>query len=114
MIDPYLGEIMWFAGNFAPRDWEKCEGQILAINQHTALYALIGTTYGGDGKATFALPDLRDRMPEGPIRTEGEQPGTSFDAMDVVNMPPQDDVLSTATLGLTACIALYGNFPPRG
>ena len=60
-IEPYLGNIAVFAGNFAPRAWMFCQGQLLAIAQYDALFALIGNTYGGDGQNTFALPDLRSR-----------------------------------------------------
>ncbi|WP_100405647.1 phage tail protein [Bacillus solitudinis] len=60
-MDPFVGEIRLFAGNYAPRDWAFCEGQLLAISQNTALFSILGTTYGGDGKTTFALPDLRGR-----------------------------------------------------
>lgn len=60
-IEPYLGNVTIFAGNFAPRSWMFCQGQLLAISQYDALFALLGTTYGGDGQATFALPDLRGR-----------------------------------------------------
>ncbi len=60
-MDPYLAEIRLFGGNFAPRQWMLCQGQILAIGQYDALFALIGTTYGGNGQTTFALPDLRGR-----------------------------------------------------
>jgi len=60
-IEPYLGNITVFAGNFAPRSWMFCQGQLLAIAQYDALFALIGTTYGGDGQTTFALPDFRSR-----------------------------------------------------
>lgn len=63
MSIPYLGEIRMFAGNFPPRGWALCNGQIMPINQNTALFSLLGTTYGGDGKTTFALPDLRGRVP---------------------------------------------------
>jgi microcystin-dependent protein len=59
----FLGEIRMFGGNFAPRGWAMCSGQILPIAQNDALYALIGTTYGGDGQVTFGLPDLRGRRP---------------------------------------------------
>ena len=58
-----LGEISMFAGNFAPRGWAFCHGQILSINQNQTLYSLLGTTYGGDGRTTFGLPDLRGRVP---------------------------------------------------
>jgi len=61
--DPFIGEIRMFAGNFAPRGWAKCEGQLLAISQYSALFSILGTTYGGDGRTTFALPDLRGRVP---------------------------------------------------
>lgn len=62
-MDPFLGEIVLFAGNFAPRGWAFCEGQLLSINQNSALFSILGTTYGGDGRTTFALPDLRGRAP---------------------------------------------------
>jgi microcystin-dependent protein len=61
--DPFIGEIMLFAGNFAPTGWATCDGQVLSIAQYTALFSLLGTTYGGDGRTTFALPDLRGRVP---------------------------------------------------
>ncbi len=63
MAQPYVGEIRMFAGNFAPAAWMFCEGQLLAISENTVLFQLIGTTYGGDGQSTFALPDLRGRIP---------------------------------------------------
>jgi microcystin-dependent protein len=63
MAQPYIGEIRMFAGNFAPAGWLFCEGQLLPISENEALFNLIGTTYGGDGESTFALPDLRGRIP---------------------------------------------------
>jgi len=60
MTEPFLGEIRMFGGDFAPRGWALCHGQLLSIEQHAPLYGLIGTTYGGDGRETFALPDLRE------------------------------------------------------
>ena len=63
MAQPYVGEIRMFAGNFAPAGWMFCEGQLLPISENETLFALIGTTYGGDGQSTFALPDLRGRLP---------------------------------------------------
>jgi len=63
MAQPYVGEIRMFAGNFAPAGWMFCEGQLLPISQNETLFQLIGTTYGGDGQSTFALPDLRGRVP---------------------------------------------------
>lgn len=63
MAQPYVGEIRIFAGNFAPAGWMFCEGQLLPISEYETLFQLIGTTYGGDGESTFALPDLRGRLP---------------------------------------------------
>lgn len=63
MAQPYVGEIRMFAGNFAPAGWMFCEGQLLPVSENETLFQLIGTTYGGDGEATFALPDLRGRLP---------------------------------------------------
>ena len=63
MSSPYVGQIIMFAGNFAPVGWALCQGQLLPIADNTALFNLIGTTYGGDGKSTFALPDMRGRVP---------------------------------------------------
>lgn len=63
MAQPYVGEIRMFAGNFAPAGWMFCEGQLLPISENETLFQLIGTTYGGDGESTFALPDLRGRVP---------------------------------------------------
>jgi microcystin-dependent protein len=63
MAQPYVGEIRMFAGNFAPAGWMMCEGQLLPISEYETLFNLIGTTYGGDGQSTFALPDMRGRIP---------------------------------------------------
>lgn len=72
-MDDYLGTIKCFAFNFAPRNWAQCDGQLLAISQFQSLFALLGTTYGGDGRTTFALPNLRGRIPIG----DGNAPGLS-------------------------------------
>lgn len=71
MTTPMIAEIRLFAGNFAPRSWAFCQGQILSIAQNTALFSLLGTTYGGNGQTTFALPDFRGRLPYG----TGQGPG---------------------------------------
>lgn len=63
MAQPYVGELRMFAGNFAPNGWAFCDGSLLAISENETLFQLIGTTYGGDGQSTFALPDLRGRIP---------------------------------------------------
>jgi microcystin-dependent protein len=62
-MEPFIGQIELFAFNFAPRGWAECAGQLLAISQNTALFSLLGTTYGGDGQTSFALPDLREKSP---------------------------------------------------
>ena len=73
MSEPFLGEIRIFPYNFAPQGWAFCQGQVLPISQNTALFSLLGTTYGGNGQTTFALPDLRGRVPLG----QGQGPGLS-------------------------------------
>lgn len=73
MSDPYLGEIRIFAGNFAPRAWAYCNGTLLSVSQNSALFSLLGTVYGGDGRTTFGLPDLRGRLPI----HQGRGPGLS-------------------------------------
>jgi microcystin-dependent protein len=76
-MDPFLGRIVMFGGNFAPRGWAFCSGQILPIAQNTALFSLLGTTYGGDGRTTFGLPEMRGRAPV----HEGSGPGLSARAL---------------------------------
>jgi microcystin-dependent protein len=71
MSDPFVAEIRMFAGNFAPKGWALCDGQLLPISQNTALFSLLGTTYGGDGKSTFALPDLQGSTPLGQGQLSG-------------------------------------------
>ena len=66
MSEPFIGEVRIWGVNYAPRDWAFCDGQLIAINQNQALYALYGTTFGGDGHTTFAVPDLRGRVPMHP------------------------------------------------
>lgn len=74
MSEPFIGEIVMFGGNFAPRSWAFCDGQLLSISQNTALFSILGTTYGGDGRTTFGLPDLRGRVPMGPRNGPGLTP----------------------------------------
>jgi microcystin-dependent protein len=73
MAEPFVGEIRMFGFNFAPTNWALCAGQLMSIAQNTALFSLLGTTYGGDGVQTFALPDLRGRVP----LSQGQGPGLS-------------------------------------
>ena len=93
-MEGYIGEIRFFAGNFAPRNWAFCQGQLLAINSNTALFAIIGTIYGGDGRTTMALPDLRGRVPvqqgNGPGLPNvdlGERFGSHQVTLNALNLP---------------------------
>ncbi len=94
MSEPFVGEIRMFAGNFAPRGWAFCDGQLLAVSQNDALFSLLGTVYGGDGRTTFALPDLRGRIPihagTGPglsPRRLGSKAGTEEETITVNQLP---------------------------
>ncbi|MCK0178908.1 tail fiber protein [Flavobacteriaceae bacterium S0862] len=86
---PMIGEIRMFAGNFAPRGWAFCDGQILPILANQALYSLLGTTYGGDGRTTFALPDFRGRAPmhTGTLYRQGQKSGAEINYLTVQQMP---------------------------
>ena len=109
--DAYIGEIRMFAGNFAPKGWALCDGQLLPISQNQALFALLGTTYGGDGQTTFALPDLRGRMPlhegTGPgltPRTLGESGGAEQVTLTLSQIPAHTHVATVSadsTVGAT-------------
>jgi microcystin-dependent protein len=127
-MEPLLGEIKLFAGNFAPRGWALCDGQLLPINQNTALFSILGTTYGGDGRTTFALPDLRGRFPlhagAGPDLTRrelGERGGRETAdtdhavKADRIGFGSGDAGIPTVPpfLGLNFIIALEGVFPSR-
>lgn len=93
-MDPFVGEIRIFAGNFAPRGWAMCNGQLMPLSQNTALFSLLGVTYGGDGKSNFALPDLQGRAPmmwgqgEGlSNRVLGEERGSATVDLVTTEMP---------------------------
>jgi microcystin-dependent protein len=93
-MEPFIGQIMMFGGNFAPRGWALCQGQLLPINQYTALFSLIGTFYGGDGRTTFALPNLQGRcaigMGNGPGLTPrqiGQVTGQEMVTLNQTQMP---------------------------
>lgn len=94
MSTPYVGEIRMFAGNFAPLGWAFCDGSLLAIAQNTVLFQLIGTTYGGDGQTTYALPDLRSRVPVhmGSGFTLGQKGGEEAVTLTVNQMPSHKHV----------------------
>ncbi len=89
MSQPFVGEIRMFAGNFAPQGWAFCDGQLLAVSENDALFALIGTTYGGDGQTTFALPDLRGRIPvhRGDGVSLGQKTGTEEVTLTTAQVP---------------------------
>jgi microcystin-dependent protein len=102
-MDPLLGEIRLFAGNYAPVDWALCNGQQLSISQHTALFSIIGTTYGGNGSTTFNLPDLRGRFPLGvgmgpglSRRVLGEQKGSEIQNLTLAQIPTHSHAVSTS------------------
>src|ERR1051325_4333628 len=82
-MDPFVAEIRIFPFNFAPKGWAFCDGQLLPISQNTALFSLLGTTYGGDGKSTFALPNMQGNAP---IHTGGNQPGPGLSTYDLGEM----------------------------
>jgi microcystin-dependent protein len=99
MAQPYVGEIRMFAGNFAPAGWMFCEGQLLPISEYETLFNLIGTTYGGDGQSTFALPDLRGRLPlhQGSGFVLAETGGVEEVTLTVQQIPAHSHVLLAVT-----------------
>ncbi|MCG8465922.1 MAG: tail fiber protein [Xanthomonadales bacterium] len=103
MSEPFIAEIRIFAGNFAPRGWAFCNGQLLPISQNTALFSLIGTTYGGDGRSTTALPNLEGRAPMHPgrgpgltSRRLGQRGGTEMVSLSEAQMPNHTHSLMTS------------------
>ncbi|MBA4175050.1 MAG: phage tail protein [Leptothrix sp. (in: Bacteria)] len=108
MSEPFIGEVRVFAGSFAPRNWAFCDGQLLPIAQNQALFSILGTTYGGDGRTNFALPDLRGRMPthagQGPgltPHTLGERSGQPAVTLTAAQMPSHTHTLRAADGGAT-------------
>lgn len=101
MAQPYVGEIRMFGGNFAPAGWMFCEGQLLPISEYETLFNLIGTTYGGDGQSTFALPDLRGRLPIhfGNGFTLAETGGVETVTLTVSQIPAHSHPVLAATTG---------------
>jgi microcystin-dependent protein len=92
--EPFLGEIKMISWGFAPKGWAFCNGQFLPINQNQALFSLLGTTYGGDGRVTFALPDLRGRAPYhvGQGMVEGERAGEEAHTLTLSELPPHNHI----------------------
>lgn len=108
MAQPYVGEIRMFAGNFAPAGWMFCEGQLLPISEYETLFQLIGTTYGGDGQSTFALPDLRGRLPahQGNGFILAETGGTEEITLTVSQIPAHSHpLLASSDLGSASGVA---------
>ena len=108
MSEPFVGEIRMFAGNFAPRGWAFCDGQLLAVSQNDALFSLFGTVYGGDGRTTFGLPDLRGRIPihagQGPglsSRRLGSKGGSERVTLTVNQLPSHRHPLQASTQAAT-------------
>ena len=99
MSQPFIGEIRMFGGNFAPVNWAFCNGQLMAIAQNDALFALIGTTYGGDGQTTFQLPDLRGRLPmhQGSGFVIGQIAGSETVTLTTAQMPQHTHTVSALT-----------------
>ncbi len=94
-MEPFIGQVMMFGGNFAPRGWAYCEGQLLAISSNSVLFSILGTIYGGDGRSTFALPDLRGRVaiqhgngPGLPSYSLGQRGGNATTTLLTQNLPP--------------------------
>ncbi|QUL37815.1 phage tail protein [Erythrobacter sp. JK5] len=112
-MDPFIGQIVMFGGNFAPRGWAFCDGQLLSIAQNTALFSILGTIYGGDGRTNFALPEMRGRvvMHEGngpglDPKNLGERGGVNTNTLTVNNLPPHNH---TATLHAESDVGTSGN-----
>ncbi|MFZ9388495.1 MAG: phage tail protein [Chitinophagaceae bacterium] len=108
-MEGYIAEIRMFAGNFEPRNWAYCSGQLLSIASNTALFSLLGTTYGGNGTTTFALPDLRGRAPFGtgtgsglPVINLGEVSGSQAVTLGIANLPSHTHPLSSTNLTMGA------------
>ncbi len=101
--EPFIGEIMMFGGTFCPRGWANVDGQLLPISQNQALFSLLGTTYGGDGRTTFALPDLRGRVPlhagQGSgltNRRQGEKGGAEQHTLNISELPAHQHALNAS------------------
>ena len=130
---PFLGEIMQFGGNFCPRGWARTDGKLLPIRSNTALFSILGTTYGGDGRTTFGLPDFRGRVAMGPGRGPGlteyrlgqrggqervtsviarvEENGANANSSVARGGRPEEN--RQPYLTITTCIAVQGIFPSR-
>ena len=104
MADPFLGEIKIMSFGFAPKGWALCNGQSLPINQNQALFSLLGTTFGGDGRTTFALPDLRGSIPmhSGDGHVLGERDGTESVTLNIQQLPMHNHLVNVVNANATA------------
>lgn len=111
MAEPFLSEIRLMSFVFAPKGWALCNGQLLPINQNQALFSLLGTTYGGDGRVNFALPDLRGRVPihVGSGHTLGERGGAEAHTLSVAELPAHTHVVNAATRATDGSASPSGN-----
>ena len=121
MAEPFLAEIKLFAGNFAPKGWAFCQGQLLSISQNQALFSLVGTMYGGDGQTTFGLPDLRGRVAIGfgqgsglANYTQGDKGGVETVTLTVNQMPAHTHAFTPGTLAINAVSAAGNAQSPDG
>jgi microcystin-dependent protein len=107
MSEPFLSEIRIMSFNFAPKGWAMCNGQLLPINQNQPLFSLLGTTYGGDGRVNFALPDLRARAPihEGSGHTLGERGGEQAHTLSIAELPTHTHVAQASPTNANTAIA---------
>ena len=106
MDQPFIAQIMMWAGTFAPRGWAECHGQLMSISSNTAMFSLVGTNYGGDGRTTFGLPDMRSRMPVGDgrgtglsLRQLGQKGGEETVTLNVTEMPSHSHSASVGPTG---------------
>ena len=111
MAEPFLSETRIMSFSFAPKGWAMCNGQLLPINQNPALFALLGTTFGGDGRVNFALPDLRGRTPihVGNGHTLGERAGEQAHTLSIAELPQHIHVLKGTNQAVTTNIPVTGN-----
>ncbi|MCB0840787.1 MAG: phage tail protein [Bacteroidetes bacterium] len=120
-MDPLIGEIRMFAGTFAPQGWALCEGQLLSVSQNEALFSILGTIYGGDGRTTFGLPDLRGRIPTSagtgpglkPV-IQGQKFGTETNVINASQMAPHTHTGGEGEFLPLANTAAGGSVSPEG
>lgn len=112
MAEPFLSEIRLMSFVFAPKGWALCNGQLLPINQNQALFSLLGTTFGGDGRVNFALPDLRGRVPihVGSSHTLGERAGEQAHTLTVAELPTHTHLVNASTIATGGTDNPAGNF----